>query len=152
MGASKTYRQGQIRQIIRRQKIMSQEELRLELKKEERPIEISQETLSRDLREMRLARTVKGYMETPSPEGEPLFAKMAALFLETVRVAQNLLVLRTGPGHANTVAVALDNENWDEIVGTVAGDDTILVITEDNARALELQERFMAHVTKSPDS
>jgi len=152
MGVSKNYRQGQIRQVIRRKKIMSQEELRQELKREERPIEVSQETLSRDLREMRLVRTVKGYMETPSPEGEPLFAKMAAEFLETVRVAQNLLVLRTGPGHANTVAVALDDENWEEIVGTVAGDDTILVIAEDNARALELQRRFLEHVNPTPET
>ena len=146
MGASKTYRQGQIRQIIRRQKIMNQEELRLELKKAERPLDVSQETISRDFKEMRLAHTVNGWMETPSMEGEPLFAKMASEFLESVRVAQNLIVLRTGPGHANTVAVALDDENWEEIVGTVAGDDTILVIAEDRDHALQLQQRFLEYV------
>src|SRR5258708_9672853 len=114
---------------------MNQEELRNELKKEDPASDVAQETVSRDLRELRVVRTVNGYMETPSPEGERLFGRMAKEFLDTVRRAQNLIVLRTGPGHANSVAVALDDENWEEIIGTVAGDDTILVIAEDSERA-----------------
>lgn len=152
MGVSKPYRQEQIRKIIRRQQVFSQEDLRQELKKERPPIEASQETLSRDFRDMRLVRTINGYMETPSQETERLFARMASEFLLSVRTAQNLVVLRTGPGHANTVAVALDDENWDEVVGCVAGDDTILVIAEDNARALELQRRFLEYVNPTPET
>ena len=49
--------------------------------------------------------------------------------------AQNLVVLKTSPGHANSVAVALDSESWPEVVGTIAGDDTILVIAPDNPTA-----------------
>jgi transcriptional regulator of arginine metabolism len=57
--------------------------------------------------------------------------------------AQNLVVLKTSPGHANSVAVALDNESWPEVVGTIAGDDTILVITPDGPTAEAVQEKLL---------
>jgi len=52
-------------------------------------------------------------------------------------------VLKTSPGHANSVAVALDNEDWPEVVGTIAGDDTILVIAPDNATAEKVRKRCL---------
>jgi transcriptional regulator of arginine metabolism len=58
--------------------------------------------------------------------------------------AQNQVILKTSPGHANSVAVALDNEEWPEVVGTIAGDDTILVITQDNPTAESVQEKLLA--------
>src|SRR5207244_6685585 len=62
------------------------------------------------------------YAETSGEEAGPQFNTLAAEFLLDVRAAQNLVVLKTAPGHASSVAVALDNEEWPEIVGTIAGD------------------------------
>ena len=56
-------------------------------------------------------------------------------FLQDARVAQNLIVLRTSPGNANALAVALDKQAWPEVVGTLAGDDTILVVAPDAGTA-----------------
>jgi transcriptional regulator of arginine metabolism len=63
--------------------------------------------------------------------------------MQDVRSAQNLVVLRTAPGHANSVAVALDNEKWPEIVGTIAGDDTILVIAPDTSTAARIRKKLL---------
>ena len=79
------------------------------------------------------------------PEGiGPQFHILAAEFLLDVRAAQNLVVLKTAPGHANSVAVALDNEEWPEIVGTIAGDDTILAVAPDAATAARISKKLMA--------
>ena len=72
----------------------------------------------------------------------------AAEFLKDVLRAQNLVVLKTSPGHANSVAVALDNEGWPEVVGTIAGDDTILVITLDTPTGEAIQEKLLDLVEK----
>ncbi len=61
-------------------------------------------------------------------------------------MAQNLIVLRTSPGNANALAVALDNEEWPEIVGTIAGDDTILVVAPDFETATQLREKLLGFV------
>ena len=62
--------------------------------------------------------------------------------MREVRRAQNLLVIKTIPGSAQPVAVAIDAESWDEVVGTVAGDDTLLIITGSNKNARMLQARL----------
>jgi transcriptional regulator of arginine metabolism len=59
-------------------------------------------------------------------------------------VAQNQIVLRTAPGHASMLAVALDSANWPEVVGTLAGDDTVLVICPDASIAESVRGRLMA--------
>ena len=82
--------------------------------------------------------------ESASEESGPRFAALATEFLLDVRSAQNLVVLRTAPGHANSVAVALDNEEWPEIVGTIAGDDTILVIAPATSTAGRIRKKFLA--------
>ena len=101
-------------------------------------------TLSRDIRELRLVKTREGYRETSAEEAGPQFSILAAEFLLDVRAAQNLVVLKTAPGHANSVAVALDNEEWPEIVGTIAGDDTILVIAPEAATATRIRNKLLA--------
>lgn len=138
---SKSYRQGQILKLIRAKHISTQEELANELKAQ--GIAATQVTLSRDLRALRLAKTHEGYREMGNEESGPQFAMLAAEFLHDVRCAQNLVVLRTAPGHANSVAVALDNEEWPEVVGTIAGDDTILVIAPDAATANAVGDKLM---------
>jgi transcriptional regulator of arginine metabolism len=66
--------------------------------------------------------------------------------LQDVRVAQNLIVLRTSPGNANALAVALDKADWPDVVGTIAGDDTILVVAPDHRAAEKLRERLLGYV------
>jgi transcriptional regulator of arginine metabolism len=84
-----------------------------------------------------------------SEESGPSFASLAVEFLHDVRIAQNLVVLKTSPGHANSVAVALDNEDWPEVAGTLAGDDTILVIASDNATAEKVRKRCLQPIEKT---
>jgi transcriptional regulator of arginine metabolism len=139
---SKSYRHGQILKLVRSRPIATQEELARELKK--LGIHATQVTLSRDIRELRLVKTRDGYSESPQEESGPSFAALAAEFLLDVRAAQNLVVLKTAPGHASSVAVALDNEEWPEIVGTIAGDDTLLVIAPDKATAEKIARKMLA--------
>jgi transcriptional regulator of arginine metabolism len=104
----------------------------------------TQVTLSRDLRELRLVKTQEGYQQLAEEEEKgPQLAMLAAEFLQDVRCAQNLVVLRTAPGHANSVAVALDAEDWPDVVGTIAGDDTILVIAPDSGTAEAVREKLL---------
>ncbi len=138
---TKTYRQGQILKLIRSRKISTQEELAQELKNQ--GIAATQVTLSRDLRELRLVKTREGYQEMAPEEIGPQFSILAGEFLKDVLRAQNMVVLKTSPGHANSVAVALDSEQWPEVVGTIAGDDTIFVITPDNPTAESVQEKLL---------
>ncbi|MGD0499325.1 MAG: ArgR family transcriptional regulator [Bryobacteraceae bacterium] len=138
---TKTYRQGQILKLIRARRIATQEELAQELAKQ--GIAATQVTLSRDIRDLRLVKTREGYKEMAPEEAGPGFAMLAAEFLLDVLLAQNLVVLKTAPGHANSVAVALDVEGWPEVVGTIAGDDTILVIAPDNPTAEAVQEKLL---------
>jgi transcriptional regulator of arginine metabolism len=138
----KTYRHGQILKIIRSKDVYTQEQLAQELKALD--ITATQVTLSRDIRDLRLVKTPNGYREMEPQESGPLFETLAREFLRDVRCAQNLVVLRTDPGHANSVAVALDNEEWPEIVGTIAGDDTMLIVAPDNAMAEAVRKKLLA--------
>lgn len=139
---SKSYRQGQILKLIASRKIHTQEELAAALKK--LGVDATQVTLSRDIRELGLAKTSDGYRQLRTEAAGPDLALMAAEFLNDVRVAQNLVVLKTSPGHANSLAVALDHEEWAEVVGTIAGDDTVLVVAPDGKTAATVQKRLLA--------
>ena len=138
---SKSYRHGQILKLIRSGRIFTQEELAHALKKS--GITATQVTLSRDIRELRLVKTRDGYVEMSVEGAGPQFQTLAAEFLLDVRVSQNLVVLKTAPGHANSVAVALDSEQWPDIVGTIAGDDTILVIAPDSTTAARIRKKLL---------
>ncbi|MBM3775094.1 MAG: ArgR family transcriptional regulator, partial [Acidobacteria bacterium] len=98
---SKAYRHGQILKLIRVKKIRTQEELARELRAA--GIAATQVTLSRDIRELKLAKTPEGYRELGRQPAGPELATLAAEFLQDVRCAQNLVVLKTSPGHANSV-------------------------------------------------
>jgi transcriptional regulator of arginine metabolism len=144
---SKSYRHGQILKLIRAGKIHTQDELARAL--QQAGIAATQVTLSRDIRDLHLVKTREGYRESLIEEAGPSFATLAAEFLHDVRIAQNLVVLKTSPGHANSVAVALDSEDWPEIAGTLAGDDTILVIAPDNATAKKVRQRCLAPIAET---
>jgi transcriptional regulator of arginine metabolism len=138
---TKTYRQGQILKLIRAKRVSTQEEIAQELAKQ--GIAATQVTLSRDIRDLRLVKTREGYQEMAAEETGPQFSLLAAEFLLDVLIAQNLVILKTSPGHANSVAVSLDGERWPGVVGTIAGDDTILVIAPDSATAESVQEKLL---------
>jgi transcriptional regulator of arginine metabolism len=139
---NKSYRQGQILKLIRSKSLHTQEELARALRTIGIPA--TQVTLSRDIRDLGLLKTAAGY----APAGEtsangPDVETIVREFVLDIRVAQNLLVLRTPPGHANSVGVELDKANWREIAGTIAGDDTVLVIAPDTKTAAALREKFL---------
>lgn len=138
---NKAFRQGQILKVIRNKRILTQEDLARELK-ESFGLDTTQVTLSRDVRELGLLKTPDGYAQVTAASG-PDLAMVAAELLQDARAAQNLIVLRTSPGNANALAVALDKENWPEIVGTIAGDDTVLIVAPDSATADKLRKKLL---------
>jgi transcriptional regulator of arginine metabolism len=138
---TKGYRQGQILKLIRSRNISTQEDLAAALKQV--GVDATQVTLSRDIREMGLVKTAEGYRALPPQQRPEDVTAVSAEFVRDVRVAQNQIVLRTAPGHASSVAVALDNANWAEVVGTLAGDDTVLVICPDAPVAETVRARLM---------
>ncbi len=133
----KARRQREIIGLVRSRRLRTQDELSAALA--ERAIEASQVTLSRDLRELGIVKAATGYVESNRAEDRSAalrsLASIAARFLVNVGTAQNLVVLRTVPGGANALAQHLDEVEWPEIVGTIAGDDTIFVATADAAAA-----------------
>ncbi len=141
---SKASRQKAILEILRKEAIPSQEELQTALGK--KGFEVGQATLSRDIREMGLVKSAEGYA---LPQGalaaEPALPSVTRLvreFVLEIRLAQNLLVMKTSVGSAQPVAAALDGEQWPEVVGTLAGDDTILVISSDKKTAARLAAKI----------
>jgi len=138
---TKTFRHGQILQLVRGKGIHTQEDLARALRAV--GIEATQVTLSRDIRELGLVKTPEGYRQLGADSPALQFSALAAEFLRDVRIAQNQVVLKTAPGHASSVAVALDDEEWPEVVGTIAGDDTILVICPDAKVAGRVRTRCL---------
>ena len=138
---NKAFRHGQILKVIRNKRILTQDDLARELK-ESFGLDTTQVTLSRDVRELGLLKTPDGYRQVAAASG-PDLATVAAELLQDARAAQNLHVLRTSPGNANALAVALDKENWPEIVGTIAGDDTILIVAPDTLTADKLRKKLL---------
>lgn len=140
---SKAFRQEQILKLIRSRPVHSQSELAEALRRN--GVETTQVTLSRDLKELALVKTPAGYAEmdtvTTTASGQDLIHILQD-FVRDIRRAQNLLVLKTDPGAAQTVAVALDSEEWEELVGSLAGDDTVLLICEDDRHCLAVEQKL----------
>ena len=137
---TKVYRQGQILKAVRQQRIVTQDELAKWLKAQ--GIDATQVTLSRDIRELGLVKTAEGYQLLHAPA-----ASGRASDLLDARVAQNLLVLKTPAAGAGSLARAIDEQGWPEVLGTVAGDDTVLVIAADHRRAERARKKILAFVS-----
>ena len=138
---SKALRQRVILEVIDGSSISSQEDLQRALGK--RGLKVGQATLSRDMRELGLVKTASGYV-LPG-EAEPALPPVSRLvreFVLEVKAAQNLLVIKTTVGSAQPVAAALDGQDWEEAIGTIAGDDTILMVCSDNRGAKVLAARI----------
>ena len=142
---NKAFRQGQILKLIRNKRILTQEDLARELKSSQ-GIDTTQVTLSRDIRDLGLLKTPEGYRHMDAAPPAPDVESIASELLQDVRVAQNLIVLRTSPGNANALAVALDKSDWPEIVGTIAGDDTVLIVAPDANTADRLRRKLLGFV------
>ena len=138
-------RHGVILEVLKRGPVANQDDLRVELRK--RGLDVTQATLSRDIHKLGLIKMAHGYVLPQNGGGAPPAAlhsveRLFREFVREVREAQNLLVVRTAVGSAQSVAVAWDGESWPEVVGTVAGDDTILVICPDKRTARRVATRI----------
>ena len=151
MGNGKTFRQGQILRLVEGGPISNQEELRRRLAAQK--LRVTQATLSRDLQELRLVKTQAGYKQaaTAVPEETPSLPPLARAlgeFLLDIRPAVNLLVLKTPPSGAQPLAAAVDSAKFPEIAGTIAGDDTVLIITPNKKSRESLQKKIEALVSR----
>jgi transcriptional regulator of arginine metabolism len=130
---SKKARQGRILEIVRKRPVRSQEELSSLLKRES--AEVTQSTLSRDIRELGLVKVRGSYQlsgELHSSPPDEILRRAFGQFVIRTGVSGNMLVIRTSPGNAHSVGVVLDAAGWPEVLGTVAGDDTIFVLLRNN--------------------
>lgn len=137
-----------IREVLGSTPVTSQDALQKKLA--ERGLHVTQATLSRDIHELRLSKGPDGY-SLPGGDGDdedalPGIREVLHSFGLEVRPAANLLVLVTTTGSAQPVAAGIDYEDWPEVVGTIAGDDTILIICPDEQQAKTLKSRIEGYI------
>ncbi len=138
--AKKLSRQEVIKRIVREKAIRTQAELVRELAKE--GFKVTQATVSRDVNQLRLEKM-------PSEGGKSIYIlpedkrlrKLCEELVRSVEASGNLLVIKTLPGGASGVGAAIDAAGWDEIIGTVSGDDTLLVVTKSEKASKSVMER-----------
>jgi len=144
--AMKARRQSVILETIQRRRVRSQEQLRHVLRAA--GFDVTQATLSRDIRKLGLVKggADRAYQPPPAAPANgqppPLLTRAVGEYLTRVDRVQQLVILRTGPGQAPLLGVALDGARMPELVGTIAGDDTILAIAPDVRRARSLVRRL----------
>jgi transcriptional regulator of arginine metabolism len=143
----KARRQALILDLLGREPVRNQEQLRKGLRAV--GVVATQATLSRDIKELGLVkRASDGAYQRPMPPLVPSGGTVSALsravteFVTGVDRVQHMIVLRTGPGQAHAAAIAIDRAQLAEVVGTIAGDDTILVIARDLRGARALADRL----------
>lgn len=144
----KTRRQMKIQEIINNQAIHTQEELAEWLRKD--GFDVTQATVSRDIKEM-------GLIKVPTADDDYRYAIPGAAqplntpdrlkrrlreTVVTINDSENLIVLRTIPGNAQALASLIDHSNWEEVIGTVAGDDTILLVIKPPSAVPMIRERI----------
>jgi len=142
---SKRARHAQLLEVIREHRVSSQEALRELLRA--RGTEVTQATLSRDIRELRLvkipdAEGTAHYSQPEEWESTPPLESLLPTLFHSAEGVGNLLVVRTMKGGAQTVAAGIDWEEWPEVLGTLAGDDTILLILRAPQHLAEVQQRL----------
>jgi len=146
---SKVHRQRAIMTLVSTRPIRSQDELAELL--EAQNFEITQATISRDIKELGLAKVpIKDggshQFKYVLPTAESAFTsrlhRLVAELVISIKSSVNLIVLRLPPGSAMMVAAAIDEAQWPEIIGTIGGDDTILVIVDDPKNTPIVVARF----------
>jgi len=141
----KTLRQHRLLELVSQEPALTQDDLVQRLAQQ--GLRVTQATLSRDIKELGLVKSAGGYTvpaQAASADAVhlPSLVHLLQEFVVDVREAQNLLVLKTSPGSAQPVAAALDAQRWPELLGTLAGDDTILAVTADSAHSRVLGDRL----------
>ena len=140
----KRQRHNAIIDLVRSGEIASQDDLMRGLRA--RNIDVSQSTLSRDIQELGLAKAGGIYTvvdaESAAPHSEGTLARIVREFMIDIDAAQNIVVVKTGPGHASTVSQALDEAGWPEWVGSIAGENTVFVVARSIKDAKKLEERL----------
>jgi transcriptional regulator of arginine metabolism len=141
---NKALRQRAVLEALKQGPVANQEDLQRALRK--RGFKVGQATLSRDIHDLNLSKTGAGYA---LPQGEvaaglalPPVHRLVREFVLDVRPAQNLLVVKTIIGSAQPVAAALDEQEWGGVLGTIGGDDTILIICPDKDAAKKVAVRI----------
>jgi transcriptional regulator of arginine metabolism len=146
----KLYRRTQLVDLLRTEDVTTQEDLRRKLKR--RGIHVTQATVSRDIVDLGLVKTRAGYRlpggAEPKVSIQPSLAIVLKEFLSETLLAANLVVLKTRPGNAHSVAAALDANPFEEVVGTIAGDDTIFVATPSPREAGLVRKKILALVER----
>ncbi|MFB3182078.1 transcriptional regulator ArgR [Staphylococcus pseudintermedius] len=143
----KSVRHIKIREIISNEQIETQDELVKRLN--DYDMNVTQATVSRDIKELQL-------IKVPAPSGQYIYSlpndrryhpleKLGRYLMDSfvkIDSANNLLVLKTLPGNAQSIGAILDQIDWEEVLGTICGDDTCLIICRDNPSADEIKERI----------
>jgi transcriptional regulator of arginine metabolism len=140
----KRVRQKTILDLVRSGEVSSQEQLMEGLLA--RKIEVSQSTLSRDIQELGLAKSGGVYTvmaNEPVRSSEESIRRNLREFLLDVAVAQNIVVLKTGAGHASTVSQTIDEAGWEEIVGSLAGENTVFAVVRSTREARVVADRIL---------
>ncbi len=147
MSIMKNMRQVAILEIISRQNIETQEELANAL--QQRGIRATQATVSRDIKELRLAKvmTTAGVSKYAAPEKGEMsvtdrFIRILSDSLQSAEYAGSMVVIKTLSGSAGVAAEALDSLEWPEALGTIAGDNTIFMVARGEKEAADITERI----------
>lgn len=148
----KSERQAKIREIIKGHIVETQEALGERLRQEN--IHVTQATVSRDIKDLMLVKVPIGdgrsrYAFPKESQGGFSQERMRRMFRDAVvdvETSENLIVLKTLPGTANAVASALDGAKWPEIIGTIAGDDTILAVVRPREIVKKVKDKLRAMI------
>ena len=146
--SAKSERQKALLDVIARQAVATQSELKELLKA--RGIAADQATLSRDIRELGLIKASDdgahyryAPVEAVAPPAHMKASTILARLVRKIDCSGNLLVVKTDPGEASPIGLALDRMGWSEVVGTVAGDDTLLVVVKEGSSARKLAKKIL---------
>ena len=147
----KMTRHAKIKEIIDKNKVETQEDLAAALRAE--GIEVTQATVSRDIKELMLVKVpdANGQYHYAYPKEHNMLltpGRLERTFQDSIigiRVSQCMVVIRTLPGTAQAVAYAVDYMKWDEVLGTIAGDDTVFVAMENAEGVKAFLKRFKDH-------
>jgi|ERR1043166_6975960 transcriptional regulator of arginine metabolism len=146
--SAKLERQKVVLDVIAKQAVATQAELKAHLK--QRGIEADQATLSRDVKELALVKVSDdgtnyryATVEAVAPPAHMKSSAILARLVRKIETSGNLLVVKTDPGEASPVGLALDRMGWPEVAGTVAGDDTLLVVVREGVPARKLAKKIL---------
>jgi transcriptional regulator of arginine metabolism len=144
----KLYRQKKIAELVRSRSIETQEDLATALR--DAGFSVTQATVSRDIKDMGLIKVTgeknSSYYVLPGRDvlrySEDRMKRLFAGSVQSIDSSENLIIIKTLPGEAQGVASAIDHSGWPEIIGTVAGDDTIMVVVKPKSMTTMVQNRF----------